>query len=506
MHTMNLKIYLWRLLITFLLVHTITLNVFGSGSADTAAFIDEQRVLIKQFQKDSKIKGLAVALFDNERIIWSEGFGHSNPDKKQLIDTETIFSIQSMSKTFIATAIMKTVQDGLIDLDTPITKYLPQFSIHSCYEKNPENKITLRLMLGNTAGFTHEAPIGNNYDASFDSYEQHYISIYDTWLKFPVGKKYSYSNLGFDLAAQIIEKMSGMTFQNYMKRQIFGPLSMTSTTVDINTVLKSNNRTEGKVIGFKKLPIAIPMIGAGGVYTNVTDLVKFVQFHLNFGKVKDKPFIEKKYLYEMYTPIIIEDYALGIGITQEKTTYSFFHQGGGFGFGACMKWYPECKIGSVILTNGGCSPYGIVSKILNNYINRGHASRDTTLTQGFHPLKTFPRQLQRENKNVPNVLEIGMSTYREDWDKYIGTYRFVFKGGFEFMWYADVARFFGYKTPKINIYKRGNRIYLDEYDENKSLGEKELSEHITGLFFTNDGEALDFRSKIPTYRNIELER
>ena len=70
---MNLKIYLWRLLITFLLVHTITLNLFGSGSADTAAFIDEQRVLIKQFQKDSKLKGLAVALFDNERIIMLQG-------------------------------------------------------------------------------------------------------------------------------------------------------------------------------------------------------------------------------------------------------------------------------------------------------------------------------------------------------------------------------------------------------------------------------------------------
>ncbi len=71
---MNLKIYFWRLLIAFLLVHVITLNAFESGSADTAAFIDEQRILIKQFQKDSKIEGLAVALFDNERIIWSEGF------------------------------------------------------------------------------------------------------------------------------------------------------------------------------------------------------------------------------------------------------------------------------------------------------------------------------------------------------------------------------------------------------------------------------------------------
>jgi CubicO group peptidase (beta-lactamase class C family) len=88
------------------------------------------------------------------------------------------------------------------------------------------------MLLSHTAGFTHEAPVGNNYDFDPCDIKDHINSINKTWLKFPAGTDYSYSNLGFDLASAIIMQKTGESFSDYLKSRIFLPLSMTNTTAD----------------------------------------------------------------------------------------------------------------------------------------------------------------------------------------------------------------------------------------------------------------------------------
>ena len=114
----------------------------------------------------------------------------------------------SISKTFTATAVMQAVQAGRLDLDEPITTYLPGFTVHSAFEEHPERKITLRMLLSHTAGFTFDAPIGNDDELDPGDFDAHVRSISDTWLRFPVGTGYAYSNLGIDLAGYILEKTS----------------------------------------------------------------------------------------------------------------------------------------------------------------------------------------------------------------------------------------------------------------------------------------------------------
>ena len=423
---------------------TIFLLTFGlqSCSADSKinttvdSTFGSYQILMRTFMEESNIRGASVALFDNQKTLWSEGFGWLNSDEKQRVNTQTIFSIQSMSKTFTATAVMLAVQEGLLDLDKPITVYLPDFRINSCFEKDPEKKITLRLLLGCTAGFTHDAPIGNSFNASFSSYEEHYRSISDTWLKSPVGTQYFYSNLGFDLAAYIIEKISGMTFSEYLERKIFQPLSMYSTTVDAKRILEIQNRAEGSIFGLKKLPAIVPMIGAGGIYSNAEDLIKFVQFHLNYGSYGGQQMLRKEHVVEMYKPIHIDSYALGIRIVDEGVTYAFNHNGGGFGFRSSMKWFPEHNIGVIILTNCLYSNgiYETASTILDDYIKRGLAKKDT-LSDKFNPIKYFKET--KESKKIQISASTvsqcaGDSVYRPSWDKYTGTYLVKMSGGFEF--------------------------------------------------------------------------
>jgi len=142
--------------------------------------VQKYRELIPQLMAEQDLPGLAIAVVDDTGVLWTEGFGFTDNDHKTAITPDTIFSVQSTSKAFTATAVMLAVQDGLLDLDVPITTYLPDFTVHSIFEEHPERRITLRMLLSHTAGFTQEAPRGNNFDLEPVSFEDHVKTIYDT--------------------------------------------------------------------------------------------------------------------------------------------------------------------------------------------------------------------------------------------------------------------------------------------------------------------------------------
>ena len=464
---------------------------------------------IQQLMSENSIEGASFALFDDRNVIWSGGLGRMGGENDQPVTTQTIFSIQSMSKTITATAVMIAVQEGLVDLDRPVTEYLPGFRVNSCFENDPEKKITLRLMLGCAAGFTHEAPVGNNYDASFPSYSEHFRSIRDTWLRSPVGTEYFYSNLGFDLAAEIIEKVSGRTFAKYLEEKVFRPLGMVSATADPKKILESRMRAAGSASHYARIPVIVPMIGAGGVYASADDLVKFVQMHLSSGSPGGRRVLDKEYLAELYRPFITGSYALGIALVDDTAGYAFNHNGGGFGFGSTMKWYPEYNIGCVILSNRlyESRVYETASRILDEYIREQHLTKDTLTL--FDPV-AYWKHLTEAKKTTEHPATApgrcpGDSVYKSEWGKYTGTHLLGFSGGFEFAWYAKIARWVGFKAPKVKVFEKDGGLFLDYHDGGSYLGEQRLVEYQPGLFFTAEGEALDFRDGRKTYRNIALE-
>jgi CubicO group peptidase (beta-lactamase class C family) len=461
--------------------------------------------LFKVFIKANKIKNVSVSLFSSNKILWTKSYGKLPSSEK--ISQETLFSIQSVTKPITSTLAMIAVQENLIDLDTSINEYLPDFTVNSVFEDNPAEKITIRHLLSCTAGFTHEAPIGNNYDASFQSNKEHWQSITETWLKYPVGLSYSYSNLGFDLLAQIIEKMSGISYSDFCKTKIFRPLKMPLTTVDVKEILSNKNRVIGKSFGFKSLPTITPMIGAGGVYSCVQDLTKFVQLHLRNGRTAEKEILEPKFLQEMYKPVLVDNYALGVSIIDEGESYALNHNGEGFGFGASIKWYPEYDIGCVILSNKENSSilYDFISTILTQH------TKDESLIQLknhdiMNPLCKIRNNITSVSKKeiVSDFFESLEQLDKSNWDKYRGSYHYIMGGGFEFKWYAKIAKYFGFRIPKISVVERDN-LYLNVFDGN-SYEEKRLYQIKKDLFFTIDGECLNFTKEKPRYRSIQIHK
>jgi CubicO group peptidase (beta-lactamase class C family) len=453
--------------------------------------------LLNGFKRKTKVQGLAFAVFNKNETLFSDCLGKSTCGFK--IDDKTLFSIQSISKNITALAIMTAIQDGLLNLDTPITDYMPSFTINSCFEDHPEQKTTLRMLLSHTAGLTHEAPIGNSFNITPCDTKDHINSISKTWLKFPVGTNYSYSNLGFDLAAAILAQKVGTSFNDYLKLKIFQPLSMSNSTTDDNIVVLNKNRTEGNISGVKNKHYSIPLQGSGAVYTNLYDFIKYIHLLMNFGKTTDKILIDKKYLFEM-CKININNYGLGTYINKSDDIWYVNHNGGGLGYGATLLWFPEYDLGSVILCNKPCKTYDICFSIMNEYIKTMGLSKNSNITAVFDSINGyyFKNKIDIDKEKVFTYK--CDSLYKPEWEKYIGKYTLTING-MELKWYIKIARFFGFAYQRISIIKEGQVLQVNGY-----FGKSTLKEFKPGLFFTKDNEALDFRTNIPTFRNILIQK
>jgi CubicO group peptidase (beta-lactamase class C family) len=302
----------------------------------------------------ASIPGAAVAVVDDWNVVWEKAYGNVDTANARPVDMNTIFSIQSMSKSFTALAVLMAVQDGMVELDTPIKEYLPDFTVNSLYDKNPEKIITLRHLLSQWSGLTHEAPFGSNQDDRYD-FTKHIESISSTWLRYPVGYRYSYSNLGIDLAGYILQVRSGKPFAEYVKEKVLDAIGMSNSHYDMAVIKQANNRAIGHANN-RIPPLRIPMIPAGGLYTNINDMVKYVQFHMNKGVVKGRRILRADLTEQMHTIQFARSrqrfgYCLGLIRGPLSDFHFIYHAGGGYGFSSIMVMFPKKKIGAVLLTN-----------------------------------------------------------------------------------------------------------------------------------------------------------
>lgn len=303
--------------------------------------------------EENKLPGLAVGICDASGVRWSAGFGTTHAGGKQAVRTSTMFSVQSASKMYTATAVMLAVQQGLVDLDEPITRYLPEFTVKSRFESNPEQKITLRHLLSHTAGFTHEAPVGGNFEVGRGSFEAHCRSISDTWLRFPVGHHFDYSNLGVDIAGYILQTLSRLPFHEFVRRELLAPLGLARTTFDHRVIAREQDRARGHSSRERRVPVRIPMVAAGGLYTSVDDALRYLQFHLRQGEgLLDSTLLEEMYRIPFPAPGQQLGFGLGIVIARwEPGIRTYGHGGAGFGFLCELILAPDSEVGVVVLTN-----------------------------------------------------------------------------------------------------------------------------------------------------------
>lgn len=308
--------------------------------------------------KRESITGLSIAIVDGDKIIWSKGFGFTDISRQQPVSGSTLFSLQSVSKTYTAIGFIKASERLGIKLDDQLVRYYPAFTIKSRYGNKEIGKITFRHLLSHWAGFPHEAPLGGNYDDRYATFNEHIASLSDSWMKAPVGTRYSYSNVGVDLVGYTLQIISKKPFEQYMKAEVLEPLGMKDSTFSFSDATDSKNFAKGHIEG-KPVPfMRIPMQPSGGMYSTAEDLAKFVIFALSKGKINNQQFVSEKHfgeISEIQFPLKNQTngYGLGMEIGQISGVKLLKHGGGGYGYSTMQAWLPEYRIGVVVLANAG---------------------------------------------------------------------------------------------------------------------------------------------------------
>ncbi|QCB55786.1 class A beta-lactamase-related serine hydrolase [Sphingopyxis sp. PAMC25046] len=526
-----------------------------------AALIDAERRAIGAAMATDGIGAAAICLVHRERPVWVEGFGHAGASGDRPVGPDTLFSIQSTSKSFAAVAALLAVQDGLLDLDAPITRYLPEFKVNSRFEPAPHERITVRLLLANRAGFTHEAPIGNNYHSAAPSFAAHIRSISDTWLRFPVGDRYRYSNLGYDLAGHIVERVAGIPYAEWLRRRIFEPLGMSSSTADPAVYTANANRAAGTHKGYDAVPLVTPLVVSGGVWTNAHDMAAYATFLTARGRWRDRHLLAPELWTEMHGFSLGGDY--GLGVMRSERRYGstpvrlLHHRGGGFGFGCNFVYCPEAELGWAALFNRpALAGYRFGMDLLDKALAQRFGPRAPRLpVAALAPIRLSPERARALaghyiGRNVSGTIEEsgGKLRFRKDEAK-TGetleltspdelfainaegetiTYRYYpaagalpahlecskgeasldYNGGPHDApgpdspgWQRYVGRYriqqWGKPAIDVVIARRHGFLEIN--------GTRLVVEFEPGLFFTSDGEAVDFRGEVPTWRNLILE-
>jgi CubicO group peptidase (beta-lactamase class C family)/D-alanyl-D-alanine dipeptidase len=364
---------------------------YGAVVAALEPFIQRQLT-------DKDIPALSIALVDDQRIVWARGFGVANPKDSVPATAATIYRVGSVSKLFTDIGVMRLVERGLLDLDAPITRYLPDFAPHNPFKGPPP--VTLRELMAHRAGLPLEAPVGSYVDSTGPTLAATVASLNEAAIVYRPGSHTKYSNAGAATAGYIIERTQGIPFAQWMEQQVLGPLGLRHSsfmpTPDMTSELAAGTMWtyEGRRFPAPTFPIGeSPAIG---LYSSVTDLSRFLSALFTWGRGPHGPAIAPSSLAEMWRPqydttVDGVRYGLGFAISSLDGHRRIGHSGAVYGFATDLAALPEDRLGVVVIcTLDGTGP--VATRIADTALRLMLAHRDEKPLETPAELAAVPSQ------------------------------------------------------------------------------------------------------------------
>jgi CubicO group peptidase (beta-lactamase class C family) len=317
-------------------------------------------VLVAQELQRGTLTGVSVAWVDDQRIVYSKGFGLADPKRNVAARPETVYRAGSISKLFTAVAAMQLAEQGQLDIDRPVTDYAPQFRIVVPFED--AGPITPRLLMGHCAGMIRESPVGGYFDPSEPSLDATVASTADCVLVHRPGAVTKYSNIGASVNGWLIEKITGVPFPEYQRRHIFEPLGMGRSSFVCNDDVRrglANGQmriADGRG-GFFVADAPLFELGtvpAGNLYTTAEDLARFVMMLCGSGRGGGRQILRPETLQQMFQSQAPQDrvsYGLGFVTAKFREHDTVGHMGAVYGFTSSLLMIPKHKIGVVVLAS-----------------------------------------------------------------------------------------------------------------------------------------------------------
>jgi CubicO group peptidase (beta-lactamase class C family) len=333
------------------------------------------RLFMGAEMKRWEVPGTGVGIYKDGKVLLSEGFGYRNLDKKLPVTVNTLFAIGSASKAFTAMDVQILVEEEKVEWDKPVQAYLPDFKLR---DEVATARMTVRDLVCHRSGLPRHD--GLWYGTSLTRKE-----IFDRlrYLDFSADFRaaFQYNNLMFLTAGFLVGQITNSSWEEFTRQRIFGPLGMTSSNFSVEDSKKSDDyslpyqKKEGKVeeIPFRNIDSVGP---AGSINSNVNDMLKWVAFHLNKGKVGEKQVVSEAGQREVTTPSMFirqpmlsiqpdkqSNMSYGLGwFLETYRGHMVVHHGGAIdGFYFLNVFLPNDNLGVVVLTNLGGTPFLQVS-------------------------------------------------------------------------------------------------------------------------------------------------
>src|SRR5215813_643451 len=311
-----------------------------------------QRVdLLANKMLSGPVAGISVAIARDGQMVFANGYGMANLDHSVAVTPETVFHIASISKNILAAVLLQLVDEGKVNLDDDVTKYVPEAPTQG-------HRVTVRQLLNHTSGiysFTSlpEAEANERLDLTS---EQVLALFKDKQFDFEPGTAWRYDNSGFYLAGMIVERITKQGYGAYVREHIFRPLGMKSAQMcDARMIVpklaSGYDRDHGALVNAAPMTWKLPF-AAGAICATATDVAKW-QAALDAGRV-----LSASSLAQMRTPTRLADgtlidYGLGTRLGTLEGHRVVGHTGSGGGFAAALESFPDDHLTVVVLVNTG---------------------------------------------------------------------------------------------------------------------------------------------------------
>ncbi|MGI6713264.1 MAG: serine hydrolase domain-containing protein [Bacillota bacterium] len=325
----------------------------------------EERIpaLMKLYQ----IPGCTIALVRDHEIVWTEGFGYADVANGKILTADTLMSVQSITKSATAWGVLKLVEEGLVDLDAPLSSYLTNWQFPQT--DYSVEKVTIRRLLNHTAGM----PLGDFTDVYSPGVEMPTLQeklMQEAVLSREPGAGFSYSNVGYHLLELLIEEVTGKSFTDYMRSEVFLPLGMETATFEIDN--EKPYPPTGYDLRGNPAPVYVyPEKASGGLFATAEDIARFA-----VAGMKENPVLSAQSIEMLYTPqirkigiygLVFDAYGFGHYIeTLPNGLRSVSHGGQGYGIMTHFQTVPETGDAIVILTNSQRS-WPFISYLLSDW-------------------------------------------------------------------------------------------------------------------------------------------
>lgn len=317
---------------------------------------------IEHLFRESDSPGLAVGVVRDQKLVYAKGFGVMNLETGGEVTPRTLFHMASITKPFVATSIVQLLEQEKLSLDDPIVEHLPYFEM----KDERYATLTIRQFLTHSSGM----PDVEDYqweDPEYDeeALERYVRSLTDRELLFEPGKRFAYSNLAFEVLGDLIAKVSGQSFADYVKEHILLPLGMNDSSIlirDVDPALLANGHVQGEdgeVLVSEHYAYNRRHGPSSTLHSNVVDMSRWAIANMNKGELEDSQILDASSYELLWEPTVMVGLRRGryvrLGLSWFLSRFSgqptVYHGGGDIGYRTNFVMAPDSGVAVIVLSN-----------------------------------------------------------------------------------------------------------------------------------------------------------